>query len=174
MNRDETVLNKEFVRRLNLAMGRYARLYPGEDQPFITEGYRSPERQAELYAQGRTKPGKIVTNTRESLHQYGYAADIAFRDSLYAKPEKFIAFARLAEDVGLLAGAFWQDFPDLPHIQADITITDARLGKSPRYGRIHPLDLAHTGLTRVYVDDVELDVDVINQVGTKLFVVTTR
>lgn len=45
--------------------------------PYIYEGYRSPERQDELYAQGRTKPGKIITNARawQSSHQYSRAFD---------------------------------------------------------------------------------------------------
>ena len=51
----------------------------------LTEGVRTVERQQELYAQGRTKPGQIVTNTDgikvKSNHQpkadgYGYAVDI--------------------------------------------------------------------------------------------------
>ncbi len=47
----------------------------------ITEGYRSPERQNELYAQGRTKPGPIVTNARggQSKHQTGRAIDIVWQ-----------------------------------------------------------------------------------------------
>lgn len=48
----------------------------------ITEGVRTIERQRELYAQGRTKPGKIVTDTMNSRHLkggdgYGKAIDIA-------------------------------------------------------------------------------------------------
>lgn len=55
----------------------------------ITEGVRSTERQRELYAQGRSKPGKKVTKVDgvnvKSNHQvksdgYGYAVD------LYANP----------------------------------------------------------------------------------------
>ncbi len=55
----------------------------------ITEGVRTIQRQQDLYAQGRTKPGKIVTNVDgvklKSNHQpksdgYGYAVD------LYANP----------------------------------------------------------------------------------------
>lgn len=51
----------------------------------ITEGVRTVERQQELYAQGRTKPGYIVTNADgikiKSNHQvksdgYGYAVDL--------------------------------------------------------------------------------------------------
>lgn len=39
--------------------------------------YRSKEEQAELYAQGRTKPGKIVTYAKPgySYHNYGLAFD---------------------------------------------------------------------------------------------------
>lgn len=46
--------------------------------PFrLFESYRSPERQAMLFAQGRTAPGDIVTKARPwtSYHQYGLAAD---------------------------------------------------------------------------------------------------
>ena len=45
----------------------------------ITQGLRTVEEQNELYAQGRTKPGKIVTNAKGgySYHNYGLAFDFA-------------------------------------------------------------------------------------------------
>jgi hypothetical protein len=45
----------------------------------VTEGLRSLERQRELYAQGRTKPGDIVTNAKpgQSNHGSGRAFDVA-------------------------------------------------------------------------------------------------
>ena len=43
----------------------------------VIEGRRTPDRQAELYAQGRTKPGKIVTWTISSKHCVGLAVDLA-------------------------------------------------------------------------------------------------
>ena len=46
--------------------------------PFkVFEGFRSPERQRDLYKQGRSKPGARVTNADawSSLHQCGVAAD---------------------------------------------------------------------------------------------------
>lgn len=49
-----------------------------EEIPFrIFEAFRYPERQAELYAQGRTRPGNIVTYAKpwSSFHQYGLAVD---------------------------------------------------------------------------------------------------
>lgn len=44
---------------------------------FVVEGLRTRERQAELYAQGRTKPGKKVTWTLHSKHLEGKAVDLA-------------------------------------------------------------------------------------------------
>ena len=43
---------------------------------FVTEYHRSQERQDYLYEQGRTRPGNIVTWTRNSNHTSGYAWDI--------------------------------------------------------------------------------------------------
>ena len=55
--------------------------------PFaMFEGFRSPVRQAALYAQGRTAPGPIVTYARagESHHNCGMAADLCgFVDGLW-------------------------------------------------------------------------------------------
>lgn len=45
----------------------------------VFEGWRSPARQDDLYAQGRTLPGRVITKARawESLHNFGLAVDIA-------------------------------------------------------------------------------------------------
>lgn len=42
----------------------------------VLEGVRTLARQRELYAQGRTKPGKIVTWTMKSRHIEGKAVDL--------------------------------------------------------------------------------------------------
>lgn len=42
----------------------------------MTEGVRTKARQTELYAQGRTKPGKIVTWSMASRHLTGHAVDL--------------------------------------------------------------------------------------------------
>jgi peptidoglycan L-alanyl-D-glutamate endopeptidase CwlK len=47
----------------------------------VVEGLRTPERQQQLYAQGRTAPGKIVTWTMASKHLkqadgWGHAVDL--------------------------------------------------------------------------------------------------
>jgi len=43
----------------------------------VVEGVRTKARQAELYAQGRTKPGRKVTWTLNSKHIGGLAVDLA-------------------------------------------------------------------------------------------------
>src|SRR5258708_7675554 len=44
----------------------------------VTQGLRTWDQQNLLYAQGRTEPGKIVTNAPGgfSAHNFGYAVDI--------------------------------------------------------------------------------------------------
>ena len=44
----------------------------------IFEAFRSARRQGDLYAQGRTAPGPVVTKARpwSGFHQYGLAADL--------------------------------------------------------------------------------------------------
>jgi len=46
---------------------------------FLTEGKRSIERQKRLYAQGRTRPGQVVTRTLHSRHLVGDALSLPFR-----------------------------------------------------------------------------------------------
>ncbi len=48
----------------------------------VFEAYRSPQRQDQLYAQGRTTPGKVVTKSKGyfSFHQFGLAVDWAGLD----------------------------------------------------------------------------------------------
>lgn len=43
----------------------------------VTQGNRTQAEQDALYAQGRTKPGKKVTWTRNSRHVGGFAVDLA-------------------------------------------------------------------------------------------------
>ncbi len=41
----------------------------------VTCTYRSGEEQNELYAQGRTKPGRIITNARSGQSKHNYTVD---------------------------------------------------------------------------------------------------
>jgi peptidoglycan L-alanyl-D-glutamate endopeptidase CwlK len=89
----------------------------------ITEGFRSFERQKELYDQGRTKSGYIVTNAKpgQSLHNYGVAFDCVFKingKTTYAVPESsWQAIGKIGQSVGLEWGGAWKSFVDRPHFQ---------------------------------------------------------
>lgn len=88
----------------------------------ITEGYRSPERQAELYAQGRTKPGRIVTFAKpgESYHQSRKAFDVCFTGvNPYPNDDvKWKQLADIGKSIGLKPGYYFpQDRKDSPHFE---------------------------------------------------------
>lgn len=66
----------------------------------LVEGYRSPERQAHLYTQGRTRPGSVVTWTRSSLHGEGRAADVMV-DGSYTNEKGYARLHEVAAQEGL-------------------------------------------------------------------------
>ena len=79
----------------------------------VLEGKRSLERQRQLYAQGRTAPGKIVTWTMNSRHVEGKAVDLVPYPLDWNDLDKFdkikdAMFAAAKEqDVNLRWGADW-------------------------------------------------------------------
>jgi hypothetical protein len=87
----------------------------------IVQGLRTFAEQDALYAQGRTKPGKRVTNAKggQSFHNYGLALDLApivngsvsWNDKLYAPYRKWAAAADLRW------GGDWKKFKDMPHVE---------------------------------------------------------
>lgn len=86
----------------------------------IVEGYRSLERQTELYNQGRETPGAIVTNAKagESFHNYGVAVDIIFRKEGYNAPKAlWETLGTIGEKHGFSWGGRWKSFTDLPHFE---------------------------------------------------------
>ena len=70
---------------------------------FLTETYRSQARQNQLYAQGRTEPGKIVTWTLNSRHTSRRAWDIA----VIGKDLYDMAVIRQAGAIGQSLGITW-------------------------------------------------------------------
>jgi peptidoglycan L-alanyl-D-glutamate endopeptidase CwlK len=74
-----------------------------------------------LYAQGRTKPGPVVTNTLNSYHVQGRAFDIAFmgpQGVTYDVPSSWWPVAgQLGEQIGWRWGGRWKN-PDRPHFEA--------------------------------------------------------
>lgn len=76
IDRDATKLAPFFAQRLDAALKECnAAGLP----VMMFEGYRSKDRQLWLFEQGRSRPGRIVTNARPGMswHQYCCAADLA-------------------------------------------------------------------------------------------------
>ena len=95
-------------------------------RPIITECFRSVKRQDELFAQGRTAPGNIVTYKRggESNHNVlpSAALDVAFvlpSGKVSWSGLLLSKFARLvkAADVRVRWGGDWPHFKDRPHFE---------------------------------------------------------
>ncbi|WP_051800282.1 M15 family metallopeptidase, partial [Lysinibacillus sphaericus] len=90
---------------------------------FITETYRSQARQNYLYEQGRTRPGQVVTWTRNSNHTSRRAWDIAV-----APPRNLYDISTLskvgaiAKKLGIEWGGYWEGGKyDAPHFEIPTT-----------------------------------------------------
>lgn len=87
----------------------------------VISGLRTYEEQDELYAQGRTKRGRRVTNARGgySNHNFGIAFDIGVFDGSSYVPEspKYKAVGALGVELGLEWGGNWKTIKDEPHFQ---------------------------------------------------------
>lgn len=114
----------------------------------ITQGLRTYAEQDALYAQGRTKPGQIVTKVRGgySIHNFGYAIDFA----LLLRDGRSVSWDTLRDDdkdslpdwgevveeakrLGFEWGGDWRKFVDMPHLQMvfGLTTDQFRAGKRP-------------------------------------------
>lgn len=93
----------------------------------VISGLRSGTQQSALYAQGRTKPGRIVTNARpwSSWHNYGLAIDLGlFAGGKYLDQSDPRRADRVYRELGALwvaqggewAGN-WKSFQESPHFQ---------------------------------------------------------
>lgn len=87
----------------------------------VVQGLRTIAEQNALYAQGRSKPGKRVTNARggQSNHNYGFACDLCrFKNGQpdWNDLEAFKIIGREAKKLGLEWGGDWK-FVDRPHVQ---------------------------------------------------------
>lgn len=89
---------------------------------FITETYRSQERQNYLYAQDRTRPGQIVTWTLNSNHKSRLAWDIAVGppQSLY-DVTTLNRVGAIARKLGITWGGDWIGSIDRPHFEVKPT-----------------------------------------------------
>ena len=103
----------------------------------VISGLRSWAAQAALYAQGRTKPGPIVTKARpgSSWHNYGLAIDLGlFKNGVYLDEKKpaeadklYAEIGRIAEVHGIEWAGNWKNFTETPHFQVTFGQTLAQV-----------------------------------------------
>lgn len=99
--------------------------------------YRDEEAQNELYAQGRTKKGRIITNTRggDSLHNYKLAYDcvpLVQGKPQWDDPILQTLVGKCGESVGLTWSGRWSGkLKETAHFQytAGLTLADLKAGK---------------------------------------------
>lgn len=133
----------------------------------ITQGLRTIAEQDALYAQGRTKPGAIVTNARggTSFHNFGVAIDFALlmpegrsvswdtkrNGDLDLLPD-WDEVVTEAKRLGFAWGGDWKSFVDMPHFEMTFGLltADYRAGKSPAKAL---LDAIMAGITKLTEGD---------------------
>lgn len=126
-------------------------LKPQGIELIITSTYRDNASQDALYAQGRTRPGRIVTNAKagQSFHNYKVAFDIALL--YFGKPldptDNFLIWdtnkeyinlwntmGALGKACGLEWAGDWKSFKEKAHFQYTngLSLSDLREGKVPK------------------------------------------
>ena len=106
------------------------------------------ETQAALYAQGRTAPGRIVTNARPgySYHNFGLAIDVVptellalhrWGDTLKHQvrtDELWNRVGAIGKELGFRWGGEFRTLPDRPHFEWSgvLTLADLRAGARPK------------------------------------------
>ena len=99
----------------------------------VTRTYRDNESQNALYAQGRTAPGKIVTNAKagQSFHNFRCAVDVvpivSGKPRWDVKDEVWQKIGALGKAQGLEWAGDWKRFKEYPHFQYTGGLTLAQL-----------------------------------------------
>jgi len=99
----------------------------------VTSTYRDNASQDALYAQGRTKPGRIVTNAKagQSFHNYRCAVDVVpvrnGKPVWDSKDPVWQTVGRLGKAAGLEWAGDWKRFKEFPHFQYTGGLTLAQL-----------------------------------------------
>ena len=103
----------------------------------ITSTYRDAESQNALYAQGRTAPGKKVTNAKagQSFHNWRVAFDfcpIVNGKCQWNDDALWTQCGEIAEGIGLEWAGRWVKFKETAHCQytGGLSLADFQAGKS--------------------------------------------
>jgi peptidoglycan L-alanyl-D-glutamate endopeptidase CwlK len=110
----------------------------------ITETLRTKAEQDAIYAQGRTTPGKIVSNAPgtgyQSPHQWGVAFDFCrnVKGKEYDNSDGFFeSVGALGKSVGLFWGGDYRTMKDSPHFE-DITYVPGNSTRALREQYVEP------------------------------------
>lgn len=109
----------------------------------VTSTYRDNDSQAALYAQGRTTPGKIVTNARpgQSYHNHRVALDIVplrggkpVWGTTGSDAALWAHVGALGESCGLEWAGRWKTFREFAHFQytGGLTLAQLQAGQVPK------------------------------------------
>lgn len=107
------------------AIVKYSELYPNASKPFLTCTYRSNEEQEQLYAQGRTASGKVVTMARKYESPHNYLPSLAFDIAFINKDKKLDWDTKLfknfydivSENELVVWGGNFKSIKDFPHFE---------------------------------------------------------
>ncbi len=102
----------------------------------ITSTYRDKESQDALFAQGRTAPGRKVTNAKggQSFHNHRCAFDfvpLVLGKPAWADTALFERCGVLGEQCGLVWAGRWTTFKEMAHMQytGGLTLADLQAGR---------------------------------------------
>lgn len=104
------------------AYNEAVRATPVGIHPLITQTTRTFAESDALYAQGRTKPGKIVTNAKagQSIHNYSFALDfVIMKDNKMSwdVDKYWMQVVNIFKKHGWSWGGDWKSFKDYPHLE---------------------------------------------------------
>jgi peptidoglycan L-alanyl-D-glutamate endopeptidase CwlK len=109
--------------------------------PYITEGMRSFRRSDELWAQGRTTPGNIVTNAPggQSYHNYGLAIDFVNQVNGLPKwviDDNWMKVVNAFKKYGFVWGGDFKSIKDNPHFEMTFGLNWRELMKRRNEGKV--------------------------------------
>jgi peptidoglycan L-alanyl-D-glutamate endopeptidase CwlK len=123
------------------AYKKAVKITPVGVHPVITETMRTLARSNELYAKGRTKPGKIVTNAKagQSYHNYGLAIDFVIQ--VHGMPDwkvndNWMKVVECFKEQGFFWGGDFRTIKDYPHFEKRLGYTWRTLSAKYNDGQI--------------------------------------
>ncbi len=136
----------------------------------ISSTYRDYESQNAIYSQGRTMPGKIVTNAKagNSMHNYRLAFDIFYNKKGDEYNDNVLKLAgKTGVEMGLEWGGNFKSIVDTPHFQwtDGLILADLKAGKMPVDKKLkwemEQMDkpLNQNQAQPVQIDNIQLEID---------------